>query len=760
MGRITLCKLVQPNNLVKAMSLSSKNFRLQTDEKNSEEETLKEIPAVGTRANVTHPYQDPIPCTVHPSPLDTLDAHNPQDGYHFDIKYDYPFWVTVNRSEDLISLRADIYAYACGPGAKIRSEKLGAAWGKENDLAFKAGLESHASGTVTSFADGKYSIQVDNSKLFVTSTLAVEETLPETMHRYEAGKKLMLLMDASSDKWVDGTVESYAGLSNGSSHSIRLQDEQLVQIDLNRMNHAPCLVSASEFATQYEDFRQHLLVTRSKVVDAITGKELDVDKQTVNVGVRGVTDTSTGANMLTDMKSIADRLCAPCKTRMNGMCNTRPVLVTASAGTGKSWGTQQLEFALVSQAKDNFEGLPLVISGQTLSNAVSRWERDISNNDGTQLIVDWIRETFAANPKRCCMLLQALSMQALVLIFDGVDEVLELKDCIQSVFAQELVAKRFRFVITSRPIGIDEAAFGASFDVLNLRPLTHDQIKFAMEQQLEGDEFFEHLFAFQGIRLAQDDLYYNKLAPKASTRKRMEALGTTLNNFVDSNGEYVPSMRQLVINGSRFVGKRELATTQSPWLSETIRNAFNCFDAQILGQIQKLVPNRTGIPTNDDLASAVRKLNPQAFGADDENCQPEQKIRFRIAKRLAGYTRRVRDENRKSKEVHTTASVWQTIACNTDEIMAVAEHFRQPFREAFAKIELNVVQLSIDDDQTGRARTSCMDDTQPRVSHGPLKDPVRYCNTYTFLVPNQRVCAVLPVGVDQSWYMEMLVYQS
>ena len=72
------------------------------------------------------------------------------------------------------------------------------------------------------------------------------------------------------------------------------------------------------------------------------------------------------------------------------------------------------------------------------------------------------------------MVLQSLRMQALIIIFDGVDKVKSNKQNekrkLVDLLAEEMVAKRFQFVVTTRPVGIIGAIhrFSGSFDILTL----------------------------------------------------------------------------------------------------------------------------------------------------------------------------------------------------------------------------------------------------------------------------------------------------
>ena len=80
-----------------------------------------------------------------------------------------------------------------------------------------------------------------------------------------------------------------------------------------------------------------------QVVDAITGCSLDVKKQTVNINVSKVAGKQcAGYRDAPNMHGLAANLCSEAKARSAGEFDSQPVLIRAGAGTGKTWGTQQV----------------------------------------------------------------------------------------------------------------------------------------------------------------------------------------------------------------------------------------------------------------------------------------------------------------------------------------------------------------------------------------------------------------------------------
>ena len=351
------------------------------------------------------------------------------------------------------------------------------------------------------------------------------------------------------------------------------------------------------------------------------------------------------------------------------------------------------------------ESLPLVILGQQLSNLASA-NPSLKDSPGSELLLAYIKSQFSGD--MLAMLMQSLRMQTVVVIFDGVDEVLEIKDRLIDLFADELLAKRFSFVVTTRPVGLDGVMHrfeNGLFDIVTLKRLTDQQIQVALNQQLDDDEFFEHLFQFKHLREEQDTLYYEKLAPLATTRDRVERLGDGStkgdNRFLkEGTCTYCPSMRQRTVDGSRFIAPH----TARPFLSKML-NGADAVLTPLFDRLQEIVDD-TGIADGENLELAVQKLSPDEFGvgeADNGGSQTtDQKGMHRIAKRLVGYARRQDKEGR----AMPVAALWNRIADHTDELLHAAETYQALFEKA---IRSSVAKLW----------------DSVKIGIAPLKDPVR-----------------------------------
>ena len=156
----------------------------------------------------------------------------------------------------------------------------------------------------------KYLVRIDNmpDDKQIHMDLRPDNTLPESMHRYEPGVHLMVLRPpvrkgqkvVQQPKWVDAEVQCYLDCQHrecdtekflGTAHRLIVKGpdgkHSTIDVDLNRFNHTVQAVgSVEKFQQLRRSFRMHLRKTRREVVDAISGQSLNIARQTVNVRLR------------------------------------------------------------------------------------------------------------------------------------------------------------------------------------------------------------------------------------------------------------------------------------------------------------------------------------------------------------------------------------------------------------------------------------------------------------------------------------------
>ena len=187
-------------------------------------------------------------------------------------------------------------------------------------------------------------------------------------------------------------------------HKIRTFNGTETMIDLNDFNHTPQLfASVAAFVAERDKYLSGLVEELQYATDAITGKKLNVEEQLVKInmdptGMSGV--VREGWSDVDQVLTLAPKLAEPSPNRHRGIHNVQPVLMSAKAGTGKSWCVHQLahKLAKVTLEESNSpresplpppsppalpctlgEGLPIVIPVQKLARILRRQRNTIKS---------------------------------------------------------------------------------------------------------------------------------------------------------------------------------------------------------------------------------------------------------------------------------------------------------------------------------------------------------------------------------------------
>ena len=338
----------------------------------------------------------------------------------------------------------------------------------------------------------------------------------------------------------------------------------------------------------------------------------------------------------------------------------------------------QLEYVMAGI--DSPEALALIIPGNALSNVL----RKRADLNGRNLILTYIRVKYYQT-SWYPMLLQALRMHSMVIIFDGIDEAPEYKQQLLQLFTQDLLPKRHRYLLTSRPESLDISQF-KYFTIVKLAPLTDEQNQFALRQQMGGNDFFEHVLAFRKLRRAQYRLYYEILAPRPSTRRILVNLNTQDLFKVADGSRYDPTMRQRTVDGTRFL---QIVGDHVPFKSRCIQHFSKCF-GELSRSFDRLLQDsalqKEAVLDMKAWKRAVQQTSPSRFGLPDRETTTEQKTNLMVATRLLSYVRRKRNVEDKINMTSLTALMWDDIARHTDELFHVTETFQAPFENAIQKL--------------------------------------------------------------------------
>lgn len=241
--------------------------------------------------------------------------------------------------------------------------------------------------------------------------------------------------------------------------------------------------------------------------------------------------------------------------RTSGVHFAQPLLVKAGAGTGKTWLTKQLLFAVSRTANDDMHSryIPFLLPVQRLAFEMRRFQ---SENPDTvlaeaikpNLLVWYIDQVYGSeNPQIRNLLLDAFDSKRLLLILDGIDEAADLKSEVQDLIQNILLPCQIRFMATSRPEGLRESLYRRGFVVLTLKPYTKEQQDQVLSKQLEGRSrvFVDNVRNFSEAFRTLDEIYNTY----RSDLESIEAIAPFDLTFVKSKGVFSKYAQQVMPGG-------------------------------------------------------------------------------------------------------------------------------------------------------------------------------------------------------------------
>lgn len=325
----------------------------------------------------------------------------------------------------------------------------------------------------------------------------------------------------------------------------RLKASMEETADLNPFNH--CVQrfdSISAYRAAIASYCGHLADQTKKLDDGITGNQLETSKQLMEIEIRmqGGKSLSKDYSSATSILELATPLLLPAESRPSGCFSSQPVLLRAGPGTGKTWSSVQLVHALATKcAEDESSAVDAQSYSFPLVPAlvyVQRLQRMIIDNGlvgkklDHRIILQYFAREFAqviekheVRAEYLQVVAQAMECRALVLVLDGIDEAALSKDAISTLIREELVPMGLRCVCTSRPEGVQEELWIDRFMLLDLKKLSDEQQRDAVQRQLDqfpaAKEFSDHLMAFVSIRKGHDEKY-KQIFDTPALRSRIE----------------------------------------------------------------------------------------------------------------------------------------------------------------------------------------------------------------------------------------------
>ena len=476
---------------------------------------------------------------------------------------------------------------------------------------------------------------------------------------YEKGTRLLLVNPSSL---VDATVESWNRLQRPTQHSLQLASGVSLVRDLNVFNHCRQRFDcAAEYCLEIRSYCRYLCSRWAHLIDAITGAELNVETQVLNVNMcmaEGVDRFGwhNAAHSL-DLAGLISRTHA-----------SQPVAIVGGPGSGKTVASTQLISWLAMQ-HDGVPLMPLLVSVHRLVRIVA----GKAPTDASALLVKYLHDFLSReHPKLkewSMVLEQALEMRAAVIVLDGIENAGGREAWLRQFVIKELLQGGHRIVVTTRPEGVGLVRYNDLFVMLELQPLTPDQQRDAVRHQSTSvprdvQEVAQRLLAFSAIRNEQDRIWEEAFT-SSEVREQLECLKVPSSSL---------DMRQKCLDGTREVARRDDGP-HSNYLKAVNAELSPALKAPITEMKAQLEKSGSGLSrTTHTVARALPQLYEKLGGA----------------------------------ATWTGPSLWEEVMACTDEIYAVAEAL------------LPHCQAAVTDflQRSGVA-------TDPEVLKFGLKDPVR-----------------------------------
>ena len=308
--------------------------------------------------------------------------------------------------------------------------------------------------------------------------------------RYGAGQWLTVMVDAG--QWVDaqvvdGTHQEPSDGAGSHQHSLlweRDGKQEQASLALHPWNHAPRQLRLAAFEDARRWYSQLMRGQHASIVDALSGRRLDVLEQLVPIDVTSMpgahSQQQPPLGALRDVGDLSSALHEAHGSLSRGVERKACVLLTAGPAAGKSSMMSQL--VVKALAREGGGALvPILVRVQQLQ------KRLLEEEDAFAAAWNWIdaflRLKHGETSALYRMLRQAMMARRALLLIDGIDEGGKARERIERHITEVLAPQGHMLLVTSRPAGIDEARY-AQFHRLSLAGLSDAQQQQALEQRL------------------------------------------------------------------------------------------------------------------------------------------------------------------------------------------------------------------------------------------------------------------------------------
>ena len=312
------------------------------------------------------------------------------------------------------------------------------------------------------------------------------------LRRYSAGQWLMVLVDGDrTGQWVDAQVVDATTSHEPHRHELAWDrgdgEQERASVPLHPWNHAPRQLLLAAFEDTRRWYSQMMRGQHASIVDALSGRRLDVLEQLVPIDVTSMPGAHSQHSPLGAIHDVGDLSSAlhEAHTSLVHQAECRACfLLTAGPAAGKSSMMSQLVVKALAREGDGSGLVPILVRVQQLQT------RLLEDEDVFAASWNWVdaflRLKHGKSSALYHMLRQAMMARRALLLIDGIDEGGKARARIERHIAEVLARQGHVLLVTSRPADIDETRY-AAFHRLSLAGLSDVQQQKALEQRLGAE---------------------------------------------------------------------------------------------------------------------------------------------------------------------------------------------------------------------------------------------------------------------------------
>ena len=316
------------------------------------------------------------------------------------------------------------------------------------------------------------------------------------------------------NKWRDVVIhDSDVSIT----HSLRDELQQMFEASLTPWNHAPCQLPEVDFKALAKRSITSLRAQHATIVDALSGKRLDVFDQCVpiEVAASGTMEPDPALSSIKDVGDLHGFLAKVYAERCSGHATQRAcILMTGPPAAGKSCLMSQLVMHALGRAKKAEESsqeaeligkfLPILVKVQELQRLLLMKDNKVTFATKWNWVDAYLLCKHGAGSEMYYMMRQMMMSRRALILLDGIDEGGKARYEIERHITEVLAPQGHVMVVSSRPAGITWSRFQTWFHRLEMMPLRDDQQKLVITQRIEDPADQSRLWDYVRDRVPLD----------------------------------------------------------------------------------------------------------------------------------------------------------------------------------------------------------------------------------------------------------------